>query len=213
MKKGIIFDLDGTLLNTLDDILDSVNHSLEKFDLPAITKNECRSFIGSGPRVLIEKSLKGSIDKFDDVYDEYMLYYDTHNNIKTKPYDGIIELLKTLKQKGFKIGIVSNKQDSATKEMALKYFNDLIDVSIGSNDLVRKKPAFDMVNIALDKLGIKESEAYYVGDSEVDIKTALGKIDLIMVSWGFRDKETLLSNNPPVIVDDTNMLLEKINGH
>lgn len=211
MKDTIIFDLDGTLLNTLDDILDGVNHSLNKYSLPSITLKECRSFIGNGPQMLIKRSLKDRTDLFEEVYNEYLSYYDTHNDIKTSPYPGVMDMLKELHDKGYKLAIVSNKQDSAVKIMADRYFEAIFDFTIGSKDNLNKKPAPDMVFEAVRQLNTTVERSYYVGDSDVDIKTASNSnIDSIIVSWGFRDKNILLNNGAKLIVDTTSELMDII---
>ena len=211
MKDTIIFDLDGTLLNTLDDILDGVNHALYKFNLPSITDNECKSFIGNGPKMLIKRSVKDRIDLLEDVYNEYLIYYDTHNDIKTSPYPGVMDMLECLHKKGYKLAIVSNKQDSAVKLMADRYFKSMFDFVIGSKESLGKKPQPDMVFEAIKQLNTNLERSYYIGDSDVDIKTASNSnIDSIMVSWGFRDKKTLLDNGATLIVDTTNELMDII---
>ncbi len=207
MKKSIIFDLDGTLLDTLDDILNAVNHSLKKYNLMPITKDECREFIGSGPFVLIEKSVKENKEKLGLVYEEYLSYYENHNDINTKPYEGILELLNTLKENNIRLAVVSNKQDSAVKEMVSKYFGDTFELAIGSSSNLKKKPSFDMIQLVLNSLGIDKKDCIYIGDSEIDIKTASNKMDLIMVSWGFRNKNTLFSNGAKLVVDSTKEIL------
>lgn len=201
MKKAVIFDLDGTLLNTLDDILDGVNHSLGKYSLNLINLKECMTYIGDGPLELIKKSCKDNIDFIELVYNEYLDFYNKNSNNKTKPYNGIISLLNKLKALGLKLCVVSNKQDEAVREMVSFYFNDLIDISIGSSINYNKKPSFDMIDVILNKLDISRSDALYVGDSEVDVLTVKDKMDNVMVSWGFRDKDVLIKNGASNIVD------------
>lgn len=201
----LLFDMDGTILNTLDDICDSVNYSLNRYGLKSITLNECKSFVGNGPKVLIKKALKNNDVYFNEVYDTYMNYYDKHSFIKTKPYDGIIELLYKLKSLGYKLGVVSNKQDSAVKLLCDKYFKGIFDLSIGSSERVLKKPAKDMIEKALHILN--EKDCIYIGDSEVDVKTALNANVLgVFVLWGFRDKDILEASGAKYLVKNIDEL-------
>ena len=208
---SVIFDLDGTLLNTLDDLHDAVVHSLAAYGLPAHTLDEVRRFVGNGIRLLIERSVpEGCPDDItNSVFEEFKNYYGSHCNDKTKPYDGIIELLRQLKSCNIPCAIVSNKADFAVKTLARDYFDGLCAAAIGERDGIRKKPAPDSVFEAMALLDAKKP--VYVGDSEVDIATAKAAgIPCISVSWGFRGKNELISAGAEVICESTAELLSAL---
>lgn len=208
---SVIFDLDGTLLNTLDDLHDAVAHSLAAYKLPARTIDEVRRFVGNGIRLLIERSVPdGCPDTVTDgVFEEFKRYYGSHCNDKTKPYDGIIELLRQLKSCGLPCAIVSNKADFAVKTLARDYFDGLCAAAIGEREGIRKKPAPDSVFEAVSLLGTKNP--VYVGDSEVDIATAkAADIPCISVNWGFRDKNELISAGAEIICSNAAELLSAL---
>ena len=191
----VIFDMDGTVLDTLDDLTDSVNYVLDKFGMPRRTKDEYRRFFGNG----IEFALRCAVpdDTPNDVIEEMLPIFKEHYNAhcldKTKPYDGILELMKELKGRGYKLAIVSNKIDSAVKELNERFFSDYVSVAIGEKDGIKRKPAPDTVLAALDELASSKEEAVYVGDSEVDFQTAQNSgLPCISVLWGFRDKDFLI---------------------
>lgn len=193
----IIFDLDGTLLDTLEDLTDAVNYALDTYHMPTRTIDEVRCFVGNGVRTLMIRAVPQGEEnpRFEEVFVAFKEYYGEHCNDKTRPYDGIMELLKTLKKQGYVLGIVSNKIDSAVKELNRKYFADLIDVAIGEREGVQRKPAPDTVLTALQELGKEKKNAIYIGDSEVDIATAMNVgIPCISVLWGFRSVEFLKEN-------------------
>ena len=201
-----IFDLDGTLLNTLEDLSSSVNHAMEQCHYPTHSIEEVRKMVGNGVRRLIERAVPEgtSADDTQRALSIFQEYYLAHNEDKTQPYDGIIPMLKELKQRGYKIAVVSNKFDKATKALCKKYFPGLIDVAIGENESqgIRKKPHPDMVSLALRQLFSSAGEAIYIGDSEVDIATAQNSgLHCISVLWGFRTKSFLLGNGAKILVD------------
>lgn len=205
MRNTIIFDLDGTLLNSLDDLVDSVNYTLTKYNLPVQSTTNIKAFLGNGMEKLIELSIPdGKKNKnFSNILQEFKDYYKDHSSIKTAPYPNIIELLINLKSKGYKLAIVSNKGDFAVKILNEKFFKGLIDVAIGETKNIRRKPYPDMVNEALKYLNEDTSNAYYVGDSEVDIATGLkANIPCISVSWGFRSKQELIKAGAKFTVDN-----------
>ena len=211
--RAVIFDMDGTLLNTLEDLRDSLNYALEKKGYPGRTLDEVRSFLGNGARVLLERATPENISKedFNETYEIYSEYYLEHCRIKTRPYDGVMELLKKLSENGYKLAIVSNKGQDAVSELSKLYFGDYVETAIGENEKagIKKKPAPDTVFKALEILGCKASEAVYVGDSEVDRKTAENSgMDCISVTWGFRDRELLEELKPYAIVDEPVQILE-----
>lgn len=191
----IIFDMDGTLLNTLDDITDSVNAILEKNNLPTRTIDEVRHMVGNGAVYLMERAVPGGKlhTEFNNILEEYKNYYEEHCNIKTGPYLHIMDLLKELKKRGYKMAIVSNKPMGAVQELKDIYFGDYVDVAIGVTDSMRRKPYPDECIAAMDELGSTTEESIYVGDSEVDHRTAVNSgLRCISCLWGFRTKDELI---------------------
>jgi phosphoglycolate phosphatase len=210
MITSIIFDLDGTLLNTLDDLWASVNYSLAQNGFPLRSKSEIRSFLGNGVRVLIEKSLPQNIEKtdYEHVLNTFRSYYIAHAMDKTCPYPGVFELLQNLKERGIKTAIVSNKPESAVQELYQNLFKDVIDIALGECPDVLRKPSPDMVLKALKLLGSNSSSSVYVGDSEVDYATAQNSgLRFVGVSWGFRDRAFLEELGVDLIIDKANELL------
>ena len=188
--ETVIFDLDGTLLDTLEDLTDAVNHALGAYNIPLRTIEEIRSFVGNGVRNLMLQAVPNGEKNpsFEEIFALFKEYYCEHCNDKTGPYAGVLALLEELKQQGYVMGIVSNKIDSAVKELNSKYFADYIQVAIGEKEGVQRKPAPDTVFAALQELGMKKETAIYIGDSEVDLATAKNAgIPCISVLWGFRD--------------------------
>lgn len=213
--SAVIFDLDGTLLNTLEDLMDAVNYALTQYDYPARTLEEIRRFVGNGARRLIEHALpKGTANpKFEDVLSAFRSYYTAHCENKTHAYDGVLELMHTLKADGCKLAIVSNKPDNAVKELNRTYFSNYVQVAIGEKEGVLRKPAPDMVEHALSELNTSKKETVYIGDSDVDIQTAANSgLDCISVSWGFRDAEFLRQCGASVIADTPQQVYERIRG-
>ena len=211
----VLFDLDGTLLDTLDDLHAAVNFVLEKYHLPIRTRDEVRAFIGNGIVKLMERSVGAgmrSMVNLDDVVTDFKAYYGAHCQEKTKPYDGVMELLANLKKVGVKVGVVSNKAHFATAQLCEYYFGDLVDVAIGENEEggVRKKPAPDSVFAAIEAVGgVDPSHVVYVGDSEVDIQTAMNAgVDCISVCWGMKDREFLVENGASVLIDTVEALAD-----
>ncbi len=202
----VIFDLDGTILNTLDDLYDSVNFALSAFSLPLRTKHEITTFVGNGIKKLIERSVPENTDKAltESVYFEFNKYYKLHSNDKTKPYDGITELINLLRNNGKKIAVVSNKVDYAAKSLCSLHFPDAFDYVIGQQENIRKKPYPDSVNAVIEYMGANKSETVYIGDSEIDIATAKNAdIDCISVLWGFRTRSELINSGASVLASDT----------
>lgn len=200
----IIFDLDGTLLNSLEDLRVSVNYALFGFKYPKQTLDMVRRNVGNGIEKLMERSLPDGKDNvnYEVCLEIFKEHYKTHMSVNTKPYPHIIETLAALKSRGYKLAVVSNKFDAAVKPLCQKYFKSLIDVAIGQSKDTKKKPAPDTVYIALDELESSAETSIYVGDSEVDIQTAKNSgMDCISVSWGFKTKEFLEQNGASVIID------------
>ena len=213
MKKydTVIFDLDGTLLNTLEDLADAVNAVMRANAYPERTLDEVRRFVGNGIRRLMEQAVPEGVcgDTFERVFEEFRTYYTDHCQIKTRAYDGIMKLLAVLKAKGYAMAIVSNKNHAAVCELNDIYFKEDISVAIGQKDGIRKKPAPDTVFQALKELGVSGERAVYVGDSEVDFMTAENSgMDCVLVSWGFRTKEELAECTPKAMIDRPEDLLE-----
>lgn len=207
----VIFDLDGTLLDTLEDLTDSVNYALEAFDMPARSIEEVRCFVGNGVRNLMILAVpKGEANpRFEEVFATFKEYYEEHCNDKTRPYEGVVALMHELKAKGYALGIVSNKIDSAVKELSQMYFEGLVEVAIGESEGVLRKPAPDTVIEALKELGKDKAGAVYIGDSEVDLATA-GNVGIpcISVLWGFRDRKLLSEHGATTFVTKPEEILE-----
>lgn len=202
--KLIIFDLDGTILDTLEDLRDSVNYALDRFNMPNRSLEEIRTFVGHGIHNLIERSVIDNCDKkvLEDVFNTFKEYYSNHSMVKTKPYNGVLDTLKILKSKGLIITVASNKAETAVRMLCDKYFNNLIDYSIGDSINHKRKPDTDMIDTIISKYNINKDEVLYIGDSEVDYDTAnKASIDLVMVSYGFRSKEYLKEYGATTIID------------
>jgi len=209
----IIFDMDGTVLDTLEDLTASVNHVLSAFGMPARTKEEYRRFFGNGIRYALECAVpKGtSGDVIDRMIPLFREHYDEHCLDSTGPYDGILELMGSLKDRGYRMAIVSNKIDSAVKELNRRFFSAYVDAAIGESSGIRRKPAPDTVFKAMEKLGSSKEECIYVGDSEVDYQTAINAgIPSISVLWGFRDREFLEKIGAKVFANTPGELLDII---
>lgn len=191
-----IFDLDGTLLDTLDDLTAAVNYALRQHGMPEHTREEVRHMVGNGVRLLMVRAVPDG-DKnprFDDAFRTFREYYMEHSLDTTRPYDGIPELLAALRQQGKRVAVVSNKFYAATRELCRHFFVDTVEVAIGEHEAegIRKKPAPDTVNEAFRQLGVGRDNAVYVGDSDVDLQTAANSgLPCISVLWGFRDQTFL----------------------
>ena len=210
--KTVIFDLDGTLLDTLQDLHNSVNAALTAYGLPCRTIDEVRRFVGNGIAMLIERAIgvKNHPD-FEGVLTTFKAHYGAHCKDETKPYDGILQLLKALQTAGVKTAVVSNKADFAVKLLAEEYFSGLLLDAVGENEEagVRKKPAPDSLFAVMEKLGAEKSDVVYVGDSEVDIQTAKNAgVACISVTWGFKDREFLLKNGAEILADTPSEILK-----
>ena len=201
--KTILFDMDGTVLYTLPDLCDSVNYALERFGYAPISLEQTRQYVGNASRRLIEQAAPGADgETVDRILEFYKPWYAAHCSIKTRPYDGIPELLTRLHAEGHRIAIVSNKPDESVKELAEKFFPGVLETAVGESEGVRRKPWPDTAEAALKLMGESKDGAVYVGDSEVDILTARNAgLPCISVSWGFRSRETLMNAGASVIVD------------
>ncbi len=205
-----VFDLDGTLLDTLEDLYLATNTALERHSLPRRSCDEVRLFVGNGVEMLIRRAVPAGTDEetvlavLADFKTTYAAICEDH----TRPYDGILDMLAALRERGIRVAVVSNKFDAATKKLCKKYFGDLVEIAIGERAGVRKKPAPDTVHEALKELGVTLEGAVYIGDSDVDIQTARNcGMPCISVTWGLRDKDFLIENGAQVLVDSPETLL------
>ena len=206
-----IFDLDGTLLDTLQDLATSVNYALRQHAMPEHSIDDIRRFVGNGVRKLMERAVPDGAQNplFESAFATFRQYYMQHSLDTTRPYDGIPEMLDELKRRGCLIAVVSNKMMAATQELIAHFFPQ-IEVAIGEHEAegIRKKPAPDTVREALRQLGVTTKNAVYVGDSDVDIETAYNSgLPCISVLWGFRDQDFLLSHGATTLISCPEELL------
>lgn len=209
----IIFDLDGTLLNTLEDLRDSLNETLQKHGYETRSLEEVKRFVGNGVKNLIRLSLPEDVreEELSLILEEFKKHYKNNMQNKTRPYDGIMELLLDLHRYGYKLAIVSNKFDAAVKALAHTYFGELISVAIGETADIKRKPAPDSIFTAVKEAGSELSKAIMVGDSETDVKTAKNAgIPCIGVTWGFRSREVLREEGADYLIDTPRELLTLI---
>lgn len=209
--KAILFDMDGTLLDTLTDMADAVNHILSVHGWPLRTTEEVRAFVGNGARRLMERAVPPEVTggDFEAVLTEYRDWYQSHNCVATAPYPGIPALLRTLAAAGVRIAVVSNKPDATTRALAEKFFPGVL--ALGQREDVPPKPDPTLVRRALAQLTVSAADAVYVGDSEVDVSTARNAgLPLVAVSWGFRSRRTLTEAGAETIADTAAELLEKL---
>ena len=211
--KNIIFDLDGTLLNTLLDLHASVNYSMDKLGFPRRTVDEVRRFVGNGVKVLIRRAAPDDIsdEQYNAAYAAFQEHYRVHSRDKTAPYDGVCELMKELKARGHKVAIVSNKLDFAVQTLKDEFFSGLCDAAVGDSDATRTKPEPDMVYKALDEMDASADESVYIGDTDVDLATAKNSgMPCISVTWGFRSRAELEGYGAETIVDSADEILELV---
>lgn len=206
MKDTILFDLDGTLINSLEDLTDATNYALDRLGYNKRSIDEVKSFVGNGIAVLLQKALpkegKADVDKALKLFREY---YNAHCCNKTKPYDGIIDVLNYLKDNNYKVGIVTNKPDDAANFIGKKLFADNVDMIVGASAHRARKPSPDSVDYCLKNLNSKRENAIYIGDSEVDVQTAQNScLTCIGVTWGFRSVDYL--KGADYIVDNSEQL-------
>jgi len=207
----IIWDMDGTLLDTLDDLADSVNAALAEFGQPLRTRTEIRSFIGNGVMRLVELSTPGGKEnpQFEEIFSFFQHHYAKNCQNKTKPYAGLDRVLEELKRRGCRMAIVSNKTDSAVQSLTNLFFKDTMDLAIGNSERLRRKPYPDEVLEALRIFGAEKASAVYIGDTEVDMETAKNScVDCICVSWGYRDRQMLLDKGAKAVADTPEELAE-----
>ena len=208
MKMAVIFDLDGTLLDTLEDLKDATNHVLRQYGCADRSLQEIRSFVGTGAANLIRYALPGSPNDppLEQVLEDYKVYYAAHSQVKTGPYPGILQALAQIREK-YPVAVVSNKPDVATKSLCRQYFGDVF--ALGERSDCPRKPAPDMVNAAMDALGV--DSCIYVGDSEVDVATARNAgVKCLSVLWGFRDRDCLKAAGAEHFCNDASQLLSML---
>ena len=207
-----VFDLDGTLLDTLGDLAASTNYALRTHGMPEHSLDDVRRFVGNGVRVLMERAVPQGAEnpQFEAAFQTFRTHYMQHSLDTTKPYDGILETLEALKADGCRLAVVSNKMMAATQELCRHFFRDTIEVAIGEHEAqgIRKKPAPDTVNEAFRQLGVGKERAVYVGDSDVDILTARNcGLPCISVLWGFRDRDFLIQHGAETFISAPSELL------
>lgn len=213
--KLAVFDMDGTILDTLDDLTDTLNMSLAEVGMPVRTKDEVRSFVGNGVGKLLERAVpQGTTEEeMAALAGAFRKNYAVHCADKTKPYDGVPELIAALRAAGLKTAVVSNKVDFAVQTLAEGYFKGLFDMAVGEREGVRRKPAPDSVNEVMRTLGIPQEETVYIGDSDVDADTARNAcVDFVGVEWGFRPREVLLEHGATVTVKTADELRRAVLG-
>ena len=212
MYSTYIFDLDGTLLDTLGDLAASVNYALRTHGMPEHTIDDVRHFVGNGVKKLMERAIPDGEQNpdFEATFATFRHHYMEHSLDTTRPYEGIPDALKALKAQGCRLAVVSNKMMAATQELCQHFFPDTIEVAIGENEAagIRKKPAPDTVYAALRMLNVEQKNAVYVGDSDVDVETAKNSgLPCISVLWGFRDKEFLIRHGAKTFISAPSELL------
>ena len=204
MTHAVIFDLDGTLLNTLGDLTAAVNHALTACGLPTRTEAQIRTFIGDGVRQLIARSCPADADDTtcETVLAHNVAYYAAHNRELTAPYDGMVALLTALREQGVKTAVVSNKQDKNVQALCAHYFDGLLDLAVGGSDARPLKPAPDSLFYVMERLGVTPDAVWYVGDSVQDVQTARAAgVRCVAVTWGFQDAARLAAEQPTCMAD------------
>ena len=208
--KAYIFDLDGTLLDTLEDLADAVNYAMRKNGFPERSLSEVRSFVGDGMRLLVKRSSPEGIEDaaLEQAFADFRDYYSVHYMDKTKPYPGIEAMLRALKAQGKRLCVISNKVDYAVKLLMDQFFPGFFETVLGEREGIRRKPAPDSLLAVMEELGLSKEECVYIGDSDTDILTAKNAgIDPISVSWGFRTEDFLKSHGAEKIVNKVEDLL------
>lgn len=214
MRKLVIFDLDGTLLYTLEDLMDSVNYTLEKFGYEQKTIEDVTMHVGNGVQHLVKMMLPENISEedFKNCYECFKEHYSEHCCDKTHPYDGIMETLKLLKCREVKVGILSNKFQEAAEEVCEHYFDGLYDIVVGESETCKRKPSPDGINLICEKFDVSKDDVLFFGDSEVDIKTAENAdVYCVSVLWGYRDREFLAENDAKVFITNPLDIIDIIN--
>lgn len=213
MKKAILFDLDGTLLNTLTDLTNAINYMLSHFNFGSMTEEGVRRLLGNGARQLVELAIGEEVSKadFETYYNFYDAYYQAHSEEATAPYEGIKEVLEAFKKRGYRLAVISNKQDAAVKALIKRQFPGLFEFALGVTEDGIKKPDPRMVEKVLNAMDLKPNEVYLVGDSEADIETGKNaNLEVVACLWGFRDMKDLAPLKPEFIVGKPYDLLKVI---
>ncbi|MBR1821853.1 MAG: HAD-IA family hydrolase [Clostridia bacterium] len=200
---AIFFDLDGTVIDSLQDIADAVNHTMRHFGLPEYAAEALKPHLGWGVGTLMRRLLPACSDaRLEEILAFYKPYYAAHTRDKSRPFEGILPMLARLKADGLALAIISNKPDAAVQPLARAFFSDVVSLAMGETEGVRRKPQPDMLEMAARKLGLDLSRCLYVGDSEVDIDTAKNTgIDCVCVTWGFRSREALIAAGATRVID------------
>lgn len=214
MYKAVIFDLDGTLLDTLEDLADSVNEMLRAFSCPERSLEEIRLFVGNGMKKLVERSVPENFDKSrqNSAYEFFRQSYKKNMRNKTCPYDGILDCLEELQKLGIKTAVTSNKNDDAVKGLCEEYFGNLVTLAVGAREGVPSKPDPTMVNNVIEELNVEKTDCIFVGDSDTDIITAKNaELKSIGVLWGFRDREVLEKSGADFVISQPEDILKLVN--
>ncbi len=209
----VIFDFDGTLLYTVQDLADAVNYAVAKHGFPTHSVEKITRMVGNGVNMLMARALPQGFDTpgYEDMMTDFRAFYSAHCSDNTRPYDGIDRLLSQLKARGVKMAIATNKYQLAAEELRKQFFDGSIDVIVGDFEGRARKPAPDVALIALEQLRARKDSAVYVGDTEVDMQTAANAgMDCICVSWGYRSRDELVELGAPAIADTPDQLLEML---
>ena len=210
---AILYDMDGTVLNTLGDLTDSVNYALAHFSFPPVDSRKVAGFLGNGAKRLLTLSCPEGTDEavIEEILAFYLPWYNEHCRIKTAPYDGIVGMMQKLKAMKVKQAVISNKPDIAVKPLAEEFFPGLLELAIGESREIRRKPAPDSVLAAAEQMNVPVDRCVYIGDSEVDIETAKNAgMDCIAVTWGFRSREQLVNSGAEIMVNSAEELFEAL---
>lgn len=213
MQKAVLFDLDGTLLNTLGDLTAAVNHGLTAHGFPTHTEAEVRTYVGDGVKKLIARACPPTATDADReaVQAAYLSYYAAHNTDRTVPYDGVMQLLVALKEKGYRLAVVSNKHEAGVQDLCRRFFGDYLSLAVGGNGERPLKPAPDGLQYALSQLEVAPEGAWYVGDSAGDVLAAhAAGARSIAVCWGFQDRDRLVAQNPTALVETPDQVLKTV---
>lgn len=216
MRPTLIFDLDGTLLDTLPSLLDSINYAMATHGYPLCTRQQVRAALGNGIEQLVRLCEPADLspEQHAALFDTFRTHYATHCEVGTTPYAGVLDLLATLKAEGYAMAIVTNKVDEAAQQLHAQYFAQSVAFTIGERQGMARKPAPDGVHLAMAQLGAKAEHCIYIGDSEVDLATARhAGLPCISLTWGFRDEDELLAHGATTIARTISELHTAITAH